>query len=297
MVLRKFLSKPTSNRAIEYYNHLNRIKCIKKKLYFIKFIRPLIMKEYILTKIDNNIKLFIDNKIHEKNQTVINFPIKKTLMLIACHCDSEIKLKSIINNFLYFERLSENIDFIIINTVNTQFGKNITDALSSKCLNYFEIENTASYDFGKWIYALKNIDYTNYNNIIFTNDSYIIHNNIDFFLYKAATTNVELYGYNDSTQNGYHYQSYLFSLKCSENVINKFFNMYQGEINHILSQQDVIERLELRMIHFFSTSDCYLKLGEFAIHRGLNIFFTSDYLYVKLKNAELLPFTKIKRII
>lgn len=260
-------------------------------------MRALKMREYIRSKIDNNIKLFIDNKIHEKNQTVINFPIQKTLMLIACHTDSQIKFNSLINNFLYFERLSENIDFVIINTVNMSFGKEIKDSLNSKCSNYFEIENTVSYDFGKWIYALENIDYTMYNNIVFTNDSYIIHNNIDFFLYKAATTDVELYGYNDSTEKNYHYQSYLFSLKCTENIMNKFFNMYKVEINHILSQKDVIERLELRMIHFFNTSDCYLKIGEFPINRGLNIFFTANYLYDKLKNAGLLPFTKIKRII
>ena len=48
-----------------------------------------------------------------------------------------------------------------------------------------ETENYSTYDFGKWIYVLKNRDYVdNYEKIILTNDSYIIINNInDFYIY------------------------------------------------------------------------------------------------------------------
>lgn len=218
---------------------------------------------------------------------------KKILVIFACHTSSEIKLKAILNNLRYLKK-SQNTDFVIVNTIHLEYSETLKNALSNKCL-YYEIENTKTFDFGKWIYALENVDYNAYNNIIFTNDSYIIHNHIDNFLYNAAITNAELYGYNDSTQNGYHYQSYLFSIKSYS--VQKFINMYRQEFYNIHSQQDVIDRYELKMIHYFDAIDCYLKIGNAYGHMGLNIFFGNDVFYQKLRFYGLLPFTKIKRLL
>jgi hypothetical protein len=57
------------------------------------------------------------------------------------------------------------------------------------------------------------LGYNEYNFVVLTNDSYIIHNPIRHFLNLAAKNNVELYGYNDSHEMKYHYQSYLFVLR------------------------------------------------------------------------------------
>jgi hypothetical protein len=50
------------------------------------------------------------------------------------------------------------------------------------------------------------------------------------------------------------------------------------------------------MVNWFETYNCFLKIGNFVLERGHNIFFTNDELYIPLKNFGLLPFTKIKRI-
>lgn len=255
-----------------------------------------LVKQYIQqSKIERNVNSFIENKVKEKHATTIVFPEKKSLLIMACHPDSLLKFETIIKNFSYFQRFSQNIDIVVISSLDTIYINNVKNAIGDKCFRHFEIANSPSYDFGKWIHSLENLDYSTYNNIIFTNDSYVIHNNIDFFLYNCAKTEVELYGYNDSTQNGYHYQSYLFSVKVD--AINKLLQMYYSEINNIFSQEDVIRRFELRMLLFFSSKDCYLKIGELFVNRNKNIFFTSDYLYHKLRFSGLLPFTKIKRII
>jgi hypothetical protein len=141
---------------------------------------------------------------------------------------------------------------------------------------------------------IKNINYTLYDFVIFTNDSYIIHYPITQFINLTVKNNYELYGYNDSTQQNYHYQSYLFSIR--NNAINKFIGYYRSIKDKLNSQEDVINMLELKMLKCFNSKGCFLNIGLFKIHQGKNIFFTNDILYNKLKKTRLLPFTKIKRI-
>jgi hypothetical protein len=167
--------------------------------------------------------------------------------------------------------------------------------IQDKC-TYYEIENSNTCDHGKWVYALENTDYSSYNNIIFTNDSYIIHWHIDPFLFNAAKTDAEIYGYTDSSERGsYHYQSYLFSIKSSS--ISKFITMYYGAVDKIHTFDDLINNCEIKMLNFFDSHDCYLKITKIPGHNGSNIFFNNDELYKILKNRGLLPFTKVKQII
>jgi hypothetical protein len=72
--------------------------------------------------------------------------------------------------------------------------------------------------------------------------------------------------------------------------------MYNCKKDLIKTQRDVIEHYELKMINYFSSHDCYLKIGNIFFHKGLNIFFNSDFLYEILKKNGLLPFVKLKRI-
>ena len=263
------------------------------KFRYIRYIK-------YITHEREKINKFIAYKLNQKNEKLqiinesdANITNKKILILFACHTNSEIKFNTLINNLQYFT--NPNFDIVLINSTGLTQSEDLKKILIDKYIKYFEIDNDVGYDFGKWIYALKNIDYSIYNNVKFTNDSYIIDSNIDFFLNETLTTNVEFYGYNDSSECSYHYQSYLFSLKFS--ALQKFIDMYNYKIQFISSQNDLINQCELQMRNFFDTSDCYLKIAKFPIHREKNIFFTSDYLYNKLKLSGLLPFTKVKQIL
>ena len=263
---------------------------LKKKNINLKRINYI--KKFFIPQKRNPVNAYIYLKTKETITNASEILNKKILVLFACHTNSEIKLKGLLNNLHYFKK-TPNIDFVFINSIGANYSENLKTELQNKCI-YYEIDNANTYDFGKWAYALKNVDYTLYNNVIFTNDSYIIHNNIDRFLIKSATTSVELYGYNDSSQIRYHYQSYLFSINSS--AIYKFISMYNLRESNIHCQQDVINFYELQMLNYFSSYDCYLKIGNIPFHEGKDIFFTSDYFYKRLKNSGLLPFTKIKRI-
>jgi len=216
----------------------------------------------------------------------------KYLTIVACHSNNDFKYNNLVNtiNYLSFDCN----DLVIVNSTNLENNSNLANFCSEREITYFEIDNDSTYDFGKWVYALKNIDTSVYDFIIFTNDSFVIHKPIHHFYNLTSKMNVDLYGYNDSTQNCYHYQSYLFSLK--KDAVDKFIEIFDSKKNQIQNQCDVINQFELQLTNFFNNKDCFLKIGNEFYHKNLNIFFTNDYFHYFLFINKLLPFTKIKRV-
>jgi hypothetical protein len=234
-----------------------------------------------------------DNQIKKNSYNIDNNNIKY-LTLFACNCDSNIKLATIKNNIKYLNFFS--MDVILINSSNLPFNSKIQQlCLGMENVKYVEIPNNCTLDFGKWVHCLNNFDYTIYKYIVFINDSFIIHNPITFYFNLAFKKNVELFGYNSSTQLRYHYQSYLFILR--NDAIYKFINNFNSKKQLINNQNDVINFYELNMTDWFDTKDCFLDIGFFIQNKYKNIFFTNDKLYNILKIIKLLPFTKIKRIL
>jgi hypothetical protein len=257
-------------------------------------------KDKIINVNSNNMELFesyMKVKLHEKNSNSYT-PDKngiKYLVVIACHCNSDRKLQTIINNLKYFS--FDNIHIIIINSSGLNYGNTIyKHSISYRNTTYLEIENSNYCDFGKWIHILKNTDYNinNYDYIVLTNDSFYINSDINHFFNLTYKYNVELYGYNDSTQLKYHYQSYLFSLR--KDAVETFINRVSDKTLKINSLEDVIVNFELNMTTWFKTHKSFLTIGNFKLHQGKNIFFTNDKLYIPLKNSGLLPFIKLKRV-
>jgi hypothetical protein len=225
------------------------------------------------------------------------YPVKnkKYAVIMACHCDSNLKLEVIKHNLQYFDYL--NVDKIVINTSGLVLRNKLSETCS-KFLNtsYYEIPNSSYYDFGKWVHALQHVVTINdYDYIVLTNDSFIIHSSIRHFLNLTAIHDVELYGYNDSTQTRYHYQSYLFSLR--KDAVKTFIDNVMDKKINITSQEDVIVNFEVKMTDWFVSKKCFLTIGKFKLHKFKNIFFTNDKLYAPLKSSKLLPFTKLKRIL
>ena len=221
------------------------------------------------------------------------YPNTKMLTIMACHTDSSLKLKTILNNIRYIRFV--NNDIIIINSSHTKYSKALETACKARGLKYIEIPNSSHLDVGKWMHVLKNANITHYNYVVFTNDCYFINNSICHFYNKMVTINVELYGYNDSTQISHHYQSYLFGVK--REAIHKFITHYESHKNLLTDYLSVVSNIELKLINIFQTKDCFLKIGNFYHHKDKNIFFNNDGLYSQLAKHGLLPFFKLKRLI
>ena len=219
-------------------------------------------------------------------------PHTKTLTIMACHTDTSLKLKAILNNIKYFRFV--NNDIIIINSSNTPYSKELEMACNARGLKYMEIQNNSHLDVGKWMHLLKFTSINKYKFIVFTNDSYFINNPICHFYNKMITRNVELYGYNDSTQITHHYQSYLFGVK--KEAVHKFIFHYESNKNLLTDYLSVVSNIELKLMNIFQTKDCFLKIGKFYHHKDKNIFFNNDRLYFPLIKHGLLPFFKLKRV-
>jgi hypothetical protein len=219
-------------------------------------------------------------------------PNTKMLTIMACHTNSSLKLKTILNNIRYFRFI--NNDIIIINSSNTPYSKELETACNARRLKYIEIQNNSHLDIGKWMHVLKTTSIESYNFVVFTNDSYFINNPICHFYNKMVTRNVELYGYNDSTQETPHYQSYLFGIK--REAVHKFIAHYESHKNLLTDYLSVVSNIELKLMNIFQKKDCFLKIGNFYYHKNKNIFFNNDRLYFQLIKHGLLPFFKLKRV-
>ncbi len=222
----------------------------------------------------------------------------KILTLIACHTNSIAKVNIIKNNIKYFQAFPNN-DIVIINSFDSKHHKDVKKYLEKTVpsVQYYGTLNAPTLDCGKWMFYLQNHYKANiYKYVLFTNDSFLIRGKgIEHYYTSILRQNVDLFGYNDSTQIRYHYQSYLFTLKHT--VIRRFI-MYYNRIKHKLKgYESVVNNVELRLTDIFRSKNCFLKIGSLPSNRGHNIFFNNDQLYLPLYNNNQLPFIKLKRII
>lgn len=244
----------------------------------------------------NLIKHFLnyDNELKkiilQINTVTTNKDLNKleNLIIIACHTNNDFKYNTLINNINF---LNENTNYpiIIINSIGTErYNYNLKNVMK-----VFFINNDKYFDFGKWSYVIDFFTHiTKYKNIIFTNDSFIMTHNIDNFYGQIES--YDLFGYNDSSQMQYHYQSFLFAVKSNKiNIFNGFIKKHKNNINNY---DDLVKNYEFGLNSLFINSNCYLKLAYVEGNEGQNIGFMNDKLYEKLIKTNLLPFIKIKKL-
>ena len=172
------------------------------------------------------------------------------------------------------------------------------DDIKTICSNYrnvkyYETENNNSLDFGKWHWLLSQSDYSIYDYVVLTNDSFVIHSSINHYLNLISKYDVELYGYNDSSEKCYHFQSYLFALK---NTAIPLFLENIANLPEIKTHLDLVTNAELMLTKWFPNNKCFLNIANIPSNNERNIFFHNDDLYTILKNNNLLPFSKLKRL-
>lgn len=218
---------------------------------------------------------------------------KKFLVVMACHVSTKLKLETIRKNLRYFA--FHCIDIALVVSIGQPFNNELADICNRyNNVKYYETENRNSLDFGKWHWLLSQIDYNIYDYVVLTNDSFIIHTSINHYLNLVTKYDVDLYGYNDSSNVCYHYQSYLFTLKST--VVPTFLTNVGNNLPLMNIHWDVVTNGELMLTKWFPNHKCFLKIGNMPSNYNHNIFHNNDPLYIPLKNNGLLPFTKLKRV-
>lgn len=218
----------------------------------------------------------------------------RNIVIVASHIKKNLQYEILKNNLPYFDK--EYIDIVIVYSRENKDIKYNLQSLSSNIIHIFEVENDKYVDFGKWIHGLSQVDYSSYKNVLFTNDSFIITSSIDNYLQNMVMKHYDLYGFTDSTEITYHYQSYLFYTNVCH--IDKLLDLFQDKYDCVQSFQDVIMNYELPLQAQFANTnkDCYLKIGTLTNNQGKNVFFANDTLYKTLYDLQLLPIVKVKRL-
>lgn len=218
----------------------------------------------------------------------------KILAIFANHTCSVIKYNISLRNMSLLKEKVTNI--VIIDTKDEEYSNKLYNDLhkDNKIINYFLVENDNYFDFGKWMYVLKMVNYKDYDYVLFINDSIILLDQLDnFFIYFQNNLNTNLYAYNDSTQIRYHYQSYLFFIKS--NSIKDFINFFESKKPNILDLESLIQNVELNMCNIIDNHDCFLKLGtEWNMEK--NLYWENESLYQYLLSKNIFSIIKLKKI-
>jgi len=262
--------------------------------YFAQWYTNVILKQ-IKDEKDKKERIEKEKSMEEqrKNKIILNSSQDRILVIISCHTENQMRFTAILLIMKYLAEI-DNIDIVIVNTKKTALSGMVKNIFKSKYLNYYEIDNDQYYGFSKWYFGLISTNYKKYKFVTFINDSILIHNSIKHFFDYTRFKDVDLYGFNDSTQIKPHYQSYIFSVKTSS--IHNFIRMFHENKSKVHSYMDAVYFYELQLFNYFENRDCFLKIGNFPSQVGKNIFFNNDFLYVKLRDSGLFPFTKLKRI-
>ena len=198
----------------------------------------------------------------------------KNLGVFINNTDSELKLKVNLHNF---NVLKENFTKIIIIDLENTYSENLKNLVKTQNhkLNndYYKKDNIISNisKIKSMILEIKNIDY-----ITFIDDNYIYVNNLKNYFNYIKEHNYDFYSYSDSTENFYHYEYYLFSIKYN------FINSFTNNIN------------ELDKI--FDKKISFLKIAYIPTNIEKNIFYNQE-LYKNLLDIELLPIIDINLLL
>lgn len=252
---------------------------------------------------------FIESK---KKQRIANFyspdvvePRTRFLVICACHCNSEIKLRALLQNLPFFH--FECVHLLVINSENLEpFTFRLRPFVESlPRTEYMEVPNDPLIDFGKWVTGLKKYGLSDtsslsdspFDFVVCMNDSIILSSPIAFFLNMLPKANKALFGFNDSTQPvDYCYQSYLFGL--AKRACPRFVSQVEtiSTREPIRTQEDVILKMEIPMYRWFAPdTSVYLPISSTGLNSHQNIFFTNDIVFRQLQKANLFPIEKIKR--
>lgn len=220
---------------------------------------------------------------------------KVFLTIIACHTTDTTKVKVAINSIKKLEFPGNKI--VIVSSENALYNEQMAETVSKMYpdIEIYSIPNDSKSDIGKWMYYIKNEYVPNYDHVIFTNDSIYYNEPVYHFYRYMVHTNVELYGYNDSSQeDDYHYQSFLYGVQ--KNAIQKLVDHYNKVEPLLTGYNELINNFEKKLTTIFERKDCFLPIAYIQGHRGKNVYFNNDSLYSTLKRAGVMSIVKTKRI-
>jgi hypothetical protein len=204
----------------------------------------------------------------------------KTLCIVACHTSSDLKIKCLKHNMKYFEEITN--DIVYINS--TEFaGENVID-------NMIYINNDTTVCYGKYLHVLQNMDIGKYDNIILTNDSYLITKSLSGFK-SLFTDSIEMTSLCCSNETARHYPDFL--RRYNKVGIQKIIQFYKSNLSNNKSFLSLIGNIEVKchIIHNNSINVLFDSIPGYIGNIHIDNTQLKEYLYNKNY-----PIIKIKKL-
>jgi len=211
----------------------------------------------------------------------------RTLCIIACHTTTPTKIKLIVNNLTFLSQIADH--FVLIDS-NECESNNLREAIYAKHpslnVDYKYVENDPVFIcHAKYMYYFQNFSYSQYEQIIVTNDSYIICRPLNNFG-SLLNQNYDMVGLLASNQIRYHFPDFLRCYKTRS--IPALVNYFANNRNLVHDNLSLVITYEIDSTYVFSNrkalydpeSDDNIHFHDGEITKYL---LHKDYPVIKLK--------------
>ena len=191
-------------------------------------------------------------------------------------------------NYNNYKNLKKNFDYIIVIDLNNNYSLN----LKKKIEKNKDIKNQhiicESKDFIEKIITIKE-KIINYEIITFIEDKYIYTSKLNDYFTHVNKSNYDFYCLTDSTENFYHMQLYIFSIKKS--IINIFINNCVLFLKNKKNLDATSYRLNyLKYItELFTNRSVFVKVAYLDNIVNKNILLVDNDFYYELVENNILP--------
>lgn len=230
----------------------------------------------------------------------------KTICIISAHSSDADKIVSTAMNIKYLSEISDKIvivnskEFLKLDPLRNQIEQKYQDV----DIEYHYCANLNSLCHGKWCFYIDNFYQHDYDNIILTNDSFLVIKSLQKVLNLHTKANANMTGLVSSREQKWHCQDF-FRIYNKESL-KEIITFYKRSISHSGLMEDVeildkkrfldsyhaCVKAEIESCQQFSGIECYYTL---PLSYKKNINFDNDMLQDYIENKDY-PVVKVKKI-
>ena len=190
-------------------------------------------------------------------------------------------------NYNNYIQLKSNFDSIIIIDINNKYSLKLKKKIEKEKI---EKEKNTNFIIYESIYILEKIIYLknnlkNNNSITFIQDKYMYLDKLKTYFNHTLNTEYDLYSFTDSTEEFYHIQLYLFTIK--KKIFDNFIDIC---IKHTEEHKNSYNLNFLQSINkSFENKSVFIKVAYLDTIYNKNILLSDNKFYYNLFENNILP--------
>ena len=223
------------------------------------------------------------------------FEKKTTLVVMACHASTELKIKLILNNLAYFTEIGD--EFVLVDSQECEWNdleSRIPVMYPQIKLTMFRVHNDPIFIcHAKYLFYLQNhaSHYSAFERVILTNDSFLVCQSLERFGKLKDSDDYDMTSLVASNELRFHFTDFLRSYRTTvlPFLIN-YFLLHRDKVHCIFS---LIRQYEINSTFAFSR-----KKALYEAESGYegNIHFDDAKIYIYLMHKEY-PVIKLKKLV